>query len=95
MPLTQGTAHLLHGFQDRPPGEVDFHGLYVKEAISYAVEALDKAIQRGDSELRLIVGMHSLCIFKLLVSWSLPGQGKHADGGVARLKPALQDAMET
>ena len=59
MPLTQGTAHLLHGFQDRPPGEVDFHGLYVKEAISYAVEALDKAIQRGDSELRLIVGMHS------------------------------------
>ena len=58
---------LLHGFQDRPAGEVDLHGLYVKEAISYAEKAIKKARQRGDSEMCLIVGMR----FPLISSfWS-------------------------
>ncbi len=42
--------------QDREPGEIDLHGLYVKEAITYADAALEEAKLRGDSEIRLIVG---------------------------------------
>lgn len=46
---------------DSKPGEVDLHGLYVKEAVMYAEGAIDKAQRRGDSEIRLIVGkgLHS------------------------------------
>ncbi|KAK0215953.1 hypothetical protein EDD85DRAFT_440476 [Armillaria nabsnona] len=42
--------------QDREPGEIDLHGLYVKEAITYTDAALKEAKLRGDSEIRLIVG---------------------------------------
>jgi len=47
--------------QDRKPGEVDLHGLYVKEAISYTEKSIQEARQRGDAEIRLIVGkgLHS------------------------------------
>jgi len=43
------------------PGEVDLHGLYVKEAIMFADRVIQDAKQRGDPELRLIVGkgLHS------------------------------------
>ncbi|OAX33894.1 DUF1771-domain-containing protein [Rhizopogon vinicolor AM-OR11-026] len=43
------------------PGEVDLHGLYVKEAISYSDKALKEARQRGNSQIRLIAGkgLHS------------------------------------
>ncbi|KAF9227306.1 DUF1771-domain-containing protein [Gyrodon lividus] len=46
---------------DSKPGEVDLHGLYVKEAVSYSDKAIQEARQRGDSEIRLIVGkgLHS------------------------------------
>ncbi|KAI6021473.1 hypothetical protein PISMIDRAFT_674559 [Pisolithus microcarpus 441] len=46
---------------DSKPGEVDLHGLYVKEAVMYAESAIDKAQHRGDFEIRLIVGkgLHS------------------------------------
>ncbi|KAK0219038.1 hypothetical protein IW262DRAFT_1256787, partial [Armillaria fumosa] len=39
------------------PGEIDLHGLYVKEAIAYTDAALEEAKLRGDSEIRLIVGI--------------------------------------
>ena len=55
---------MLHGFQDRPAGEVDPHGLYVKEAISYAKIALKEARQRGDPVICLIVGIHSPCVIR-------------------------------
>ncbi len=42
--------------QDSKPGEIDLHGLYVKEAITYTDAALEEAKLRGDSEIRLIVG---------------------------------------
>ena len=42
--------------QNRKPGEIDLHGLYVKEAIAYTDTALKEAKLRGDSELRFIVG---------------------------------------
>ncbi|KAG2368409.1 hypothetical protein BDR07DRAFT_1270090, partial [Suillus spraguei] len=45
----------------RNPGELDLHGLYVKEAISYSDKAIKEARQRGDSQIRFIVGkgLHS------------------------------------
>ncbi|KAK0461379.1 uncharacterized protein EV420DRAFT_1531765 [Desarmillaria tabescens] len=46
---------------DSKPGEIDLHGLYVKEAIARTDTALEEAKRRGDSEIRLIVGkgLHS------------------------------------
>ncbi|KAH7926704.1 DUF1771-domain-containing protein [Leucogyrophana mollusca] len=46
---------------DSKPGEVDLHGLYVKEAIAFSDKAIKEARQRGDSKIRLIVGkgLHS------------------------------------
>ncbi|THU95374.1 DUF1771-domain-containing protein [Dendrothele bispora CBS 962.96] len=47
--------------KDSKPGEIDLHGLYVKEAIMHTDRALEEAKQRGDSEVHLIVGkgLHS------------------------------------
>ncbi|PPR07409.1 hypothetical protein CVT26_013725 [Gymnopilus dilepis] len=46
---------------DTEPGEVDLHGLYVKEAISRADEAIQIAKRSGQKEIRFIVGkgLHS------------------------------------
>ncbi|KAI0063651.1 DUF1771-domain-containing protein [Artomyces pyxidatus] len=46
---------------DSKPGEIDLHGLYVKEAIAYSDRSIQEALQRGDSEIHLIVGkgLHS------------------------------------
>jgi len=47
--------------RDSQPGEVDLHGLYVKEAITYTDRAIQEARRRGDREVHLIVGkgLHS------------------------------------
>lgn len=47
--------------EDSKPGEVDLHGLYVKEAITYTDRAIQEAKARGDSEVHIIVGkgLHS------------------------------------
>ncbi|KAK0212950.1 cytoplasmic protein [Desarmillaria ectypa] len=47
--------------RDSEPGEIDLHGLYVKEAIARTDIALEEAKRRGNSEMRLIVGkgLHS------------------------------------
>ncbi|KAK0472439.1 hypothetical protein IW261DRAFT_1424269 [Armillaria novae-zelandiae] len=49
----------LENNRGKQPGEIDLHGLYVKEAIVYTDAALKKARFRGDSEIRLIVGKGS------------------------------------
>jgi len=49
----------LENNRDSKPGEIDLHGLYVKEAITYTDAALEEAKLRGDSEIRLIVGKGS------------------------------------
>ena len=41
---------------DSQPGEIDLHGLFVKEAIEYTDQAILAAQSRGDSEIHLIVG---------------------------------------
>ncbi|KZP17983.1 DUF1771-domain-containing protein, partial [Athelia psychrophila] len=42
--------------KDSKPGEIDLHGLYVKEAISHTDQAIVQAKQRGDADIHLIVG---------------------------------------
>jgi hypothetical protein len=76
--------------QDKDPDEVDLHGLFVKEAITYTEKAIQDARRRGDSEIRLIVGMCTSSP-QFSGSLSLSGQGTHSTGGVPRLKPAIED----
>ncbi|KAH9948978.1 hypothetical protein B0H21DRAFT_820534 [Amylocystis lapponica] len=47
--------------KDRQPGEIDLHGLFVKEAITYSEHAIKEARQGGNSRVNLIVGkgLHS------------------------------------
>lgn len=42
--------------RDSPPGTLDLHGLYVKEAIERTEGAVREAQARGDAEIRVIVG---------------------------------------
>ncbi|KAI1796405.1 DUF1771-domain-containing protein [Ganoderma leucocontextum] len=46
---------------DSKPGEVDLHGLYVKEAIRFTDKSISEARARGDSQIHVIVGkgLHS------------------------------------
>ncbi|KAK0215981.1 hypothetical protein EDD85DRAFT_441237 [Armillaria nabsnona] len=66
----------LENNRDRKPGEIDLHGLFVKEAIAYTDAALKEAKLRGDSEIRLIVG-----------------RGSHSEGGVAKIRLAIEELM--
>ncbi|TFY57043.1 hypothetical protein EVJ58_g7271 [Rhodofomes roseus] len=47
--------------EDSAPGEIDLHGLYVKEAITYSERAIQDARGRGNAKVNLIVGkgLHS------------------------------------
>ncbi|TFK75272.1 DUF1771-domain-containing protein [Pluteus cervinus] len=61
--LNDQASHLVfreHN-DNRPPGEIDLHGLYVKEAIAFTDQALVNAKNNGSTELRIIVGkgLHS------------------------------------
>ena len=85
--------------KDSQPGEIDLHGLYVKEAITYTDRSIQEARSRGDSEIHFIVGMASLVTgHKPLdvdtLYLSLLGKGLHSKGGVAKLKPAIEELME-
>ncbi|KAL7415353.1 hypothetical protein BDY24DRAFT_382620 [Mrakia frigida] len=41
---------------DSPPGTIDLHGLYVKEAVEKSETEIQNAQQRGDHEIKFIVG---------------------------------------
>jgi len=64
--------------RDSKPGEVDLHGLYVKEAITYTGQSIVEARARGDKEIRLIVG-----------------KGIHSPNQAAKLKPAIEELMQS
>ena len=75
------------------------HGLYVKEAITYTDRSIQEARGRGDSEIHFIVGMSSYSGCVIFVStdpWysTISGKGLHSKGGVAKLKPAIEELME-
>ncbi|KIM40052.1 hypothetical protein M413DRAFT_28588 [Hebeloma cylindrosporum] len=63
--------------QDSKPGEVDLHGLYVKEAIARADQAIQDATNRGQAQICFIVG-----------------KGLHSQGGVAKIKPAIEELIQ-
>lgn len=86
------------GSQDSKPGEVDLHGLYVKEAIRYTEKSIEEARGRGDAEVRFIVGMwtrscrHCQTFLTLMARYL--GKGLHSTNHVAKLKPAIEDLMK-
>lgn len=81
--------------QDSKPGEIDLHGLYVKEAVSYADKSIQEARQRGDAEIRFIVGeLHSSPRACRHYSVIILGKGLHSDGHVAKLRPAIEDLVK-
>jgi hypothetical protein len=45
------------------PGEVDLHGLYVKEAITYTDQNIAEARARGNKEIHLIVGSYKYFLY--------------------------------
>ncbi|GJJ06557.1 hypothetical protein Clacol_000749 [Clathrus columnatus] len=55
----QASEWIFRG-EDSGPGEVDLHGLFVKEAVAYTEQAIQSAKARGDREIRLIVGKYNL-----------------------------------
>lgn len=87
--------HLLHSSQDRDACEVDLHGLYVKEAVAYSDKTITDARRRADPEVRLIVGMCISSVGFEVPSSKTTGQGNHSEGGVSRLKPAIQEDLQS
>lgn len=82
--------------QDSKPGEIDLHGLYVKEAIERTDYAIQDAKRRGDTEVHLIVGTLSfeVSISTVLYQFAAAGKGLHSSGGVAKIKPAIEELMQ-
>ena len=81
--------------QDSSSGEIDLHGLYVKEALERTDRAIQEAKERGDSELRLIVGQYQLALRNTRVSQVILviGKGLHSKGS-ARIRPAVEELMQ-
>lgn len=79
------------------PGEIDLHGLFVKEAIEFSDKGIEDAQRRGDSELRLIVGSCSVILSGSLYSplhcRLSSGKGNHSLAGQAKIKPAIEELM--
>lgn len=87
--------------QDSKPGEIDLHGLYVKEAIAYTDKSIQEARQRGDSSVHLIVGqsphppLHSPVNDRRANAFPTRiGKGLHSPQHAAKLKPAIEELMQ-
>ena len=85
--------------QDSKPGEVDLHGLYVKEAIRFTDKSIVEARARGDKQIHFIVGAYSLFLFVASVWTSshntrAEGKGLHSNNHIAKLKPAIEELMQ-
>ncbi len=79
--------------QNRKSGEIDLHGLYVKEAIAYTDAALKEAKLRGDSEIRLIVGTCRSRKSSIESEVCIVGKGLHSEWGTAKVGPAIKNLM--
>ena len=84
--------------QDSGPGEVDLHGLYVKEAIRFADKSISEARSRGDVQIRFIVGACCICmsafLSHILTAVCAIGKGLHSANHVAKIKPAIEELMQ-
>ncbi|OBZ67141.1 hypothetical protein A0H81_12985 [Grifola frondosa] len=78
--------------KDSQSGEIDLHGLYVKEAITFTEKAIQEARGRGESKVHLIVGkgLHSAngvaklkpAIEELMQKQGLVAELDQSNGGV-------------
>jgi len=79
---------------DSRPGEVDLHGLYVKEAIACTDQSISEARARGDKEVRLIVGLYRKFLFQdSHLAHRFLGKGIHSPNHATKLKPAIEELM--
>jgi len=83
------------------PGEVDLHGLYVKEAITHTDQIIAEARARGDNEIRLIVGSYKSFLYLKrerrrtdCLATVGAGKGIHSTNHAAKLKPAIEELMQ-
>ncbi|GLC34753.1 hypothetical protein PLESTB_001159700 [Pleodorina starrii] len=67
---------LSPGGSGPPPGQIDLHGLRVKEAVATVERALSRGRAAGQARLVLVVG-----------------RGLHSAGGVAKLRPAIEQLV--
>jgi len=72
---------LLSPRQNRKPGEIDLHGLYVKEAVARTDQALQSAKARGDTQLNLIVGKLEFELLHLIYKLLQIREGTSLQGG--------------
>lgn len=89
--------------EDSAPGEIDLHGLYVKEAIYRTEIAIREARSRGDGQVNLIVGqgLHSKggsakikpAIEELMRNEKLAAQIDPDNAGVLIVKLDARDGM--
>jgi hypothetical protein len=64
--------------ENKPPGLIDFHGLYVREAVKYAKDYIRKAKEEGTLvQLQFIVGI-----------------GNHSRGNKPQIKPAIEHLLQ-
>ena len=77
-PLVLSLFSILSSYNNDPgnnggrgPGEVDLHGLYVKEAIARTESAIQAAQRNNLSEIKLIVGKTNAQFFECNFSDSL------------------------
>lgn len=68
--------------QDSNPGEVDLHGLYVKEAVDYTDRVIEAAKRHGETTIKLIVGSPVSFLGKMVL--------RMRDGFVPRSRFAFQ-----
>jgi hypothetical protein len=71
------------------------HGLYVKEALERTDRAIQDAKDRGDAEVRLIVGQWILAMnISVQPDQLTTGKGLHSNGGSAKIRPAVEELMQ-
>ena len=81
--------------QDSQPGEIDLHGLYVKEAVKYADQSIEEARARGDAKIKFIVGTSSRATSMLVPrTYWWTGKGLHSTNHAAKIKPAIEELMQ-
>jgi hypothetical protein len=69
----------------------------VKEALAHTDKAIQQAKQRGDSEIRLIVGLSSATPVSDTPNDNdaiCAGKGLHSPGGATKIKPAIEQLMQ-
>jgi hypothetical protein len=96
-PMLNASTEPAENNLDSQPGEVDLHGLFVKEAIEFTDKMIVRARQRGDTEVHLIVGKYLLFAVRYcpstLISLATRQLGLHSTSGHAKIKPAIEELM--